>query len=60
MVQERIVLGHRVSHKGIKVDCTKVDVIEKLPPPTTVKAIRSFLGHADFYMQFIKDLPRHG
>ncbi|XP_009785415.2 uncharacterized protein [Nicotiana sylvestris] len=32
-----IVLGHRVSSKGIKVDHAKVDVIEKLPPPTSVK-----------------------
>ncbi|XP_070014937.1 uncharacterized protein [Nicotiana sylvestris] len=38
MVQEGIVLGHRVSGKGIEVDHPKVDVIEKLPPPTSVKA----------------------
>ncbi|XP_075109172.1 uncharacterized protein LOC142180964 [Nicotiana tabacum] len=44
MVQEGIVLGHRVSSKGIEVDRAKVDVIAKLPPPTSVKAIRSFLG----------------
>ncbi|XP_070025500.1 uncharacterized protein [Nicotiana sylvestris] len=49
MVQEGIVLGHRVSSKGIEVDRAKVDVITKLPPPTSVKAIRSFLGHAGFY-----------
>ncbi|XP_070029071.1 uncharacterized protein [Nicotiana sylvestris] len=46
MVQEGIVLGHRVSSKGIEVDCAKVDVIAKLPPPTSVKEIRSFLGVA--------------
>ncbi|XP_070004700.1 uncharacterized protein [Nicotiana sylvestris] len=34
---EGIVLGHRVSSKGIEVDYAKVDVIEKLPPPTSVK-----------------------
>ncbi|XP_070017932.1 uncharacterized protein [Nicotiana sylvestris] len=49
MVQEGIVLGHRVSSKGIEVDRAKIDVIAKLPPPTSVKAIRSFLGHAGFY-----------
>ncbi|XP_070022800.1 uncharacterized protein [Nicotiana sylvestris] len=48
MVQEGIVLGHRVSSKGIEVYCAKVDVIAKLPPPTSIKAIRSFLGHAAF------------
>ncbi|XP_070009350.1 uncharacterized protein [Nicotiana sylvestris] len=56
MVQEDIVLGHRVSSKGIAVDRAKVDVIAKLPLPTSVKAIISFLGHAGFYRRFIKDL----
>ena len=42
MVQEGIVLGHKISQKGIEVDKAKVEIIEKLPPPTSVKAIRSF------------------
>ncbi|XP_031270500.1 uncharacterized protein LOC116128868 [Pistacia vera] len=46
MVQEGIVLGHKIYQKGIEVDRAKVEVIEKLPPPTSVKAVRSFLGHA--------------
>ncbi|GJR65144.1 reverse transcriptase domain-containing protein [Tanacetum coccineum] len=46
MVKEGIVLGHKISKKGIKVDKAKIDVIAKLPHPTTVKGIRSFLGHA--------------
>ncbi|GKG09405.1 hypothetical protein Tco_0338151 [Tanacetum coccineum] len=46
MVKEGIVLGHKISRKGIEVDKAKVDVISKLPHPTTVKGIRSFLGHA--------------
>ncbi|XP_070005540.1 uncharacterized protein [Nicotiana sylvestris] len=54
MVQEGIVLGYLVSSKGIEVDRAKVIVIEKLPPPTSVKATRSFLGHAGFYRRFIK------
>ncbi|GKA87176.1 reverse transcriptase domain-containing protein [Tanacetum coccineum] len=39
---------------GIEVDKSKVDVIVKFPHPTTVKGVRSFLGHAGFYRRFIK------
>ncbi|GJW37018.1 reverse transcriptase domain-containing protein [Tanacetum coccineum] len=46
MVKEGIILGHKISKNGIEVDKAKVDVIAKLPHPTTVKGIRSFLGHA--------------
>ncbi|GJR49126.1 reverse transcriptase domain-containing protein [Tanacetum coccineum] len=44
--REGIVLGHKISKNGIEVDKAKVDVIAKLPHPTTVKGVRSFLGHA--------------
>ncbi|GJR25302.1 hypothetical protein Tco_1101534 [Tanacetum coccineum] len=37
MVKEGIVLGHRISKFGIEVDRAKVDVIAKLPHPTSVK-----------------------
>jgi hypothetical protein len=53
MVREGIVLGHMVSERGIEVDRAKIEVIEQLPPPTNVKGIRSFLGHAGFYRRFI-------
>jgi len=49
MVKKGIVLGHVISQNGIEVDKAKSDLIANLPPPTCVKDIRSFLGHAGFY-----------
>nr|GEX69909.1 reverse transcriptase domain-containing protein [Tanacetum cinerariifolium] len=45
MCKEGIVLGHKISKSRIEVDRAKVDVIAKLPHPTTVKGVRSFLGN---------------
>ncbi|GJV27995.1 reverse transcriptase domain-containing protein [Tanacetum coccineum] len=58
MVKEGIVLGHKISKFGIEVDKAKVDVIAKLPHPTSVKGIQCFLGDAGFYRRFIQDFSK--
>jgi hypothetical protein len=58
MVWEGIILGHKISKKGIKVDKVKIEVIEQLSPPTNVKGICSFLGQARFYRRFIQNFSQ--
>ena len=58
MVQEGIVLGHKVSGKGIEVDKAKIEAIGRLPPHRDIKGIRSCLGHVGFYRRFIKKFSK--
>ncbi|GJV78539.1 reverse transcriptase domain-containing protein [Tanacetum coccineum] len=64
MVKKGIVLGHKISKSGIEVDKSKVDVIAKLPHPTTVKGIHKFfLRHArilpTIYSGFFQNRPAY-
>ena len=51
-------LGHLVSGKGLEVHKAKIEVIQNLPLPTTLRDLRSFLGHVGFYRRFIRDFAK--
>ncbi|GJZ27639.1 reverse transcriptase domain-containing protein [Tanacetum coccineum] len=60
MVKEGIVLDHKISKSRIEVDRAKVDVIAKLPHPTSVKAfniIKKKLTEAPILVAPDWDLP---
>ena len=54
MVKERIMMGHKLLIKGVEIDLAKIKTFEKLPPPTLVKGIQSFLSHVGFYKRLLK------
>jgi len=58
MVEQGIILGHVISSKGIKVDPAKISIISNLPYPSSVREVRSFLGHVGFYRCFIQDFSK--
>jgi hypothetical protein len=47
-------LGHIVCKQGLLVDPSKIAIIVDLPPPTSIKQLRTTLGHIGYYRKFIK------
>ena len=58
MLIEGIVLGHKIYSAGLEVDQAKISLMKTLMPPTTVKCIRSFLGHVGFYRRLIQNFSK--
>jgi len=51
---EGILLGHKISKKGIEVDYDKIAVVIALEVPTNVKELRGFLGCVGYYRRFVE------
>ena len=58
MVREGVVLGHIISDKELNVDKAKIEAIQNLPLPGTIRDLRSFIGHVGFYQRFIQDFAK--
>ena len=46
-------LGHLISGEGIKPLPEKLDNIKEMPPPTTPKEVKQFLGLIGYYRKFV-------
>ncbi|CAM6093803.1 unnamed protein product [Calypogeia fissa] len=57
-VNEGILLGHRISKKGIKVDQEKVAIWLAITFPKTLKEVRAFLGCVGYYRRFIQNYAK--
>jgi len=57
-IEHSVLLGHVVSAKGLEVDKAKVEIIQSLPYPQTVREVRSFSKHVGSYRRFIKDFSK--
>lgn len=51
-------VGHIVSQDGVSTDPKKTEAVTTWPRPTTVTALRSFLGFCGYYRRFVKDYSK--
>ena len=47
-------LGHLISEDGVKPDPTKIEAVQNLSTPNSIKSVRHFVGLASYYRRFIK------
>ncbi|XP_062698942.1 uncharacterized protein K02A2.6-like [Aedes albopictus] len=51
-------VGHVVDSRGLRPDPAKIEAITKLPPPTDVSGVRSFLGAINYYGKFVPNMRK--
>lgn len=51
-------LGFIISPEGITANPKRIEAISKIPPPKTLKELRSFLGLSGYYRRFIRDYAK--
>ncbi|XP_030040463.2 uncharacterized protein LOC115455850 [Manduca sexta] len=49
-------LGYMIDKEGIHTNREKVEAIQRVPLPTTVSAVRAFIGMVMYYGKFIKNI----
>jgi hypothetical protein len=52
------ILGHEISESGVQLDRERLEAIEKIEIPATLKRLHSFLGLVSYCRKFIKDLAK--
>ena len=57
-LEEVTFLGHVLTAKGVAIDPSKIDTIQKWEQPLNVTDIQSFLGLAGYYRRFIENFSK--